>query len=112
VASHTGASPEHWALDVHPGMQVKVRGLQMGFAVPQSELFRQAAHLPVAVTHRGADVGQSLSTAQATQLSVFGSQILLSPLQAFCESHPTQAWIVVSQAGVEPEQSASAMQAA
>jgi hypothetical protein len=59
AVSHTGVSPEHWALDVHPGMHVNVCGLQMGFAVPQSELFRQAAHLPVAATQRGAEAGQS-----------------------------------------------------
>jgi hypothetical protein len=112
VVSHTGVSPEHWALDVHPGMHVKVRGLQMGFAVPQSELFRQAAHLPVAATQRGADGGQSWSMAQATQLSVFGSQILLFPWHGFWALHPMQAWIAVSQVGVEPEQSASAVQAA
>jgi hypothetical protein len=48
AVSQTGVLPEHCALDVHPGMQVKVRGLQIGFAAPQSELFRHATQLPLA----------------------------------------------------------------
>jgi hypothetical protein len=96
---HTGVAPEHSELDVHPGMQVKVRGLQIGLAGPQSELSRHATQRPVVAKHRGAPAGQSESTAQATHCAVVGSQTLFAPVQGVVALHPTQTPAVGSQVG-------------
>lgn len=47
VVSHTGAAAEQLELLVQPGRHVKVCGLQMGAAWPQSELSRHATQVPV-----------------------------------------------------------------
>jgi hypothetical protein len=102
AVSHTGVSPEHWALLVHPVMQVNVRGLQMGRAAPQSPLPRQATHWPRAAKHRGnAGVGaQSGSAAQATHCEVAAKQTLSLPRQSAAELQPRQAPLPALQIGV------------
>jgi hypothetical protein len=96
---HTGVAPAHSELDVHPGMQVKARGLQIGLAMPQSELSRHATQRPVAAKHRGAPAGQSESTAHATHWAVVGSQTLFAPVQGVVALHPTQTFASGSQVG-------------
>jgi hypothetical protein len=91
IVSQTGVAPEHCAFDVHPGTHVKVRGLQIGRAVPQSALLVQATHAPLAERHRGAVAGQSEFTAQATQLCVVSLQILSAPVQSAALLQPTHA---------------------
>ncbi len=100
LALHTGVAPEHSELDVHPGMQVKARGLQIGLAAPpQSELSRHATQRPVAAKHRGAPAGQSESTAHATHWAVVGSQTLFAPVQGGAALHPPQPPAAGSQVG-------------
>ncbi len=112
VVLHTGVLPEHSELVVQPGMQVKMRGLQMGLAAPQSELSRHATHRPLVVKHRGAVVGQSESTAHATHCCVVESQILSGPPQSVAELQPTQTPVAVSQSGASLGHVAEVVQAA
>ena len=91
IVSQTGVLPEHPESEVHPRMQVKARGLQMGLASPQSALSRHATQRPVAAKQRGAPAGQSASAAQATHDWVVRSQILLLPVQSLASSHATHS---------------------
>jgi hypothetical protein len=99
VVLHTGVAPEHSELDVHPGIHVNARGLQIGRAAPQSELLRHATHRPVVAKHRGVPAAQSESAAHATHCEVIGSQILSAPVHGFASLHPTQTPAVGSQFG-------------
>jgi hypothetical protein len=111
VASQTGVSPEHIVESVQPAMQVKLTGLQIGLAAPQSPLSRQATQRPPGV-QRGAVAAQSVSVAQATQLDVALLQILFMPAQSLAVEQPTQAPEAVSQVGVafgQPELSVQAI---
>jgi hypothetical protein len=104
IVSQTGVLPEQLDDEVQPAMQLKVAGLQMGFAAPQSLLFRHATHAP-AGSQRGAVAGQSESAAQPTQLSVALLQILVLPVQSLLAMHPMQAPLPVSHVGLTLGQS-------
>jgi hypothetical protein len=100
VVLQTGVAPEHCVLSVQPGMHVKVLGLQMGFATPQSALSRHATHLPVGPKQRGEPEAQSESPAHATHWFVVSSQSLLVPVQSVAWLQPTQAPTAALQTGV------------
>jgi hypothetical protein len=110
VGLQTGVLLEHIAESVQPAMQVKLTGLQIGFAAPQSALSRHGTQRP-AGSQRGALAAQSASVAQATQLSVALLQILLVPVQSVDAWQPTQAPAATSQVGVAFGQSVSPVQA-
>jgi hypothetical protein len=68
---HAGVAPEHWEFDVHPGMHVNERGLQIGLAAPHWEFCKHATHRPAGEKQNGVPEGQSESAAHATHWPVF-----------------------------------------
>jgi hypothetical protein len=120
IVSQMGAIAEHPALDVHPARQLKSCGSQMGMAVPQSALLRQFTHWPWPTRQRGWLVGQSEFVSHCTHCDVVGSQIgpiipiWVAAVQSVDVLQPTHDpfWLVVSQMGVTPWQSALLAQAA
>lgn len=114
VASQRGVPAGHCESVVQPAPQVYVPGRQMGAAVPQSELDRQATHRPVDTRHRGSLAGQSEFAAHWTHCEVSVLQTGAAAGQSVDVLQPTQApalvhiGLVMGQGAVPP----SAVQAA
>jgi hypothetical protein len=114
VVLQSGVAPPQEVLLVHPPRQVNVCGSQMGLEAPQSALLRHSTHWPAGAKQRGAVAGQSVFTAQATQLPVVVSQMGSGvPAQSVDELHWTQTPpLEASQMGVALGQSLFCVHAA
>jgi hypothetical protein len=97
--SQWGAGAAHCESLMQPARQVKLPGLQMGAAVPQSALERHATQRPSPTRHRGAPAGQSPLVAHWTHCWVVASQILAPAGQSAAVLHPTHAPVLVLQMG-------------